>query len=644
MKKTIAVLLALTIVFCLVGCNKEGGGNSSDIQNENTTTNSSAQAMPSNNTTQGSDKSSGTHSGITNEYLSNNGKTQAVKITGLDQLNFYAVKKSLAQKDVTLLSSSLQKPKIVLLGNPNAPDSVDDAESTVTQINPNTAFNITMYCYFTITISDTSGFLAQKLGGTGSVEVVITRNDFNDMITFKKGERYYSCLQTASTDKAMSFSSHKYVDGFQLVENFDQENYEYIVYFDGDKVLGMNCGRFEGDGNFRYVADDIKLNDNFCFVIHKKQSFTALQLEGLFASNKSFVDDGIVLDDGTVMFGESSVTDNSISMKDRSGISVINHKHIKKVTALYNSKFGFCIKLSLSFNGSIVDNTKVQFYLNNAKVRELTLQKDGTGVYITDLNNKSRMSDVFYKLTANNTNNRIGRILDHNDFVKEISKKLDLNDYDVVKEDHSTNFGHGLEIVDYTYTYDLKTDKSISYKASNYDVTIDGITITMPIKVSDFLSLGFTINEKTFYDNILQGGALFCSPSGNHLYTFIMNFYGNSTNFNDCYITQVSFSCYENTVRYNEGISPTRPDFEMLEGIHKDSTLDDIISRLGQPNTIILYFTHNQLINCKDCIIQLIYDVTTPSLPNGELVFILRPVLNSNTPSDFLTNTNFSLQ
>ena len=71
-----------------------------------------------------------------------------------------------------------------------------------------------------------TGFLAQKLGGTGSVEVVITQNSFSNMITFKKGERYYSCLQTSLTEKAMSFSSHKYVNGFKLVENFDQEKKE----------------------------------------------------------------------------------------------------------------------------------------------------------------------------------------------------------------------------------------------------------------------------------------------------------------------------------------------------------------------------------------------------------------------------------
>lgn len=678
MKRIIAVVLSLTTLICLVACNKrikDNRGDSSKFESTYTETDGNSaktddsssgnnQNQPSvkpssgavsqnkNNSTNGhlsSNKSNSTDnytsnnkSNSTDNYISSNVTTQKVKINSLDKLNFYAVKRAIAQNGVTLLSCSVQKPKITTLSNNSNLRILNLANSTAADINPNSTFTITMYSYFTVTLNDTRGFLAQKLGGTGAVEVVITRNNFNNMITFKKGERYYSCFQTSLTEKAMSFSSRKYVNGFKLVENFEQENYEFNVYFESDKVIGMNCGRFEGNGNYKYVADDIKFNDSLCFVIHKKQSFTAEQLEGLFASNNSFVDDGVVLNDGTVLFGESSVTNNTIAFKNSSGTSIITNSDIKKISAMHNSKFGFCIRLEMTASNKISGKTNLAFYLNNSKDRELTLQNDDSAVYITDLNNKSRMSDIFYKLTALNTNNRIGRIIDHDDFVREVSKRLNLNDYDVLKEDHSANFGNGLEIVD--YTYDLKTDKSISHKVSNYDVTIDGITITMPIKVSDFLSKGFTVKENFFDDRILQGGAFFTSPNGNKFIGYVMNFYGNSSSFNDCYITQISFSCYEKTFRYQEGISPTRPDFEMIEGINKDSTLDNIISRLGEPNKIILMTTDNQPMNYKDCVIQLYYKVYTPSLPNGELVFNIQPVLNNTAPADFLTDISFALQ
>ncbi len=668
MKKIISITLTLILILSFVGCKKdtankkdgssnpenssvftEGdtlkGDNQSKYDNQSkdeqvNSTSSSNDA--SNNKTSSSSSTQNNSNNNSDDNISSSITTENVRINSLDKLNFYAVKKAIAENGVVLSSDSSQNPKVTTLANNNGFKLLNLANSTATDINPNFTFTITMYSYFTITLNDTKGFLAQKLGGTGSVEVVITRNNFNNMITFKKGERYYSCMQTSLTEKAMSFSSHKYVNGFKLVENYDQENYEYTVYFEGDKVIGINCGRFEGNGNYKYVADDIKYNDNFCFVIHKKQTFTAEQLEGLFASNNSFIDDGIVLNDGTVLFGESSVTNNPVAFKNSSGTSIITNNDIKKISAMHNSKFGFCIRLELTASNRISGKTNLAFYLNNSKDRELTLQNDGSAVYITDLNNKSRMSDVFYKLTALNTNNRIGRIIDHDDFVREVSKRLNLNDYDVLKEDYSASFGNGLKIVD--YTYDLKTNKSISHKVSNYDMTIDGITITLPIKVSDFLSKGFTVKEKFFDDRILQGGAFFTSPSGNKVDGYIMNFYGNSRNFNDCYITQIGFMCYEKTVKYQEGISPTRPDFEMIEGINKDSTLDDIISRLGEPNKIILMTTDNQPMNYKDCVIQLYYKVYTPSLPNGYLVFNLRPVLNNTAPSDFLTDISFALQ
>ena len=655
MKKLLAIILALTIIFSFAGCKSvilsENEKNSSvsesgEILNGSgiseaaesgggSSANSADGKIPSNSCGQG-------NNGGYSDNISERITAENVKINSLDKLNFYAVKKAIAENGTVLLSGSSGKPKAAALANRLNFGLLNLAGPAVTDINPDSEFTITMYSYFTVTLNDTGGFLAQKLGGTGSAEVVITRNSFNNMITFKKGERYYSCLQTSLTEKAMSFSSQKYVNGFKLVENYEKENYEYTVYFEDDRVIGINCGRFEGNGGYKYVADDIKLNGNFCFVIHKKQSFTAEQLEGLFSSNNSFVDDGIVLNDGTVLFGESSVTDNAVAFKNSAGGSVITNKDIKKISAVHSKKFGFCIRLDLTSGNKISEQVKLAFYLNNSKDRELTLQNDGFAVYITELNNKSRMTDVFYKLTALNTSGRIGRITDHNEFLSEASKKLNLNDYNLLKEDHSASFGNGLKIID--YTYDLKTDKSISHKVSNYDITIDGITVTLPIKVSDLISKGFTVAEKSFNDGILAGSAVFNSPDGNDFTAYIMNFYGNSRDFNSCYVTQICFSCYEKTLKYQEGISPTRPDFEMIEGINKDSALDDIISRLGEPNKIILMTTDNRPMNYKDCIIQLYYKVYTPSLPNGELVFNLRPVLNNTAPSDFLTDISFALQ
>ena len=102
--------------------------------------------------------------------------------------------------------------------------------------------------------------------------------------------------------------------------------------------------------------------------------------------------------------------------------------------------------------------------------------------------------------------------------------------------------------------------------------------------------------------------------------------------------------CYGKSFKYEEGISETRPDFEMLEGINKDSTFDDIVSRLGEPQKIIIMTTDNQPINYKDCHFQLYYNVYTPALPNGKLVFNIRSVINGDEPPDFLLDVSFHLQ
>lgn len=123
-----------------------------------------------------------------------------------------------------------------------------------------------------------------------------------------------------------------------------------------------------------------------------------------------------------------------------------------------------------------------------------------------------------------------------------------------------------------------------------------------------------------------------------------MNFYGNSTNLYDSYVTQISISCYEKTIKYQEGKRTTCPDFMLLQDIHKDSTVDDIITSLGDPDKIIIDTMYSKKSNHKNSLIQLYYNVKTSSIPNGRVVFNIRPVLDQNTPTDFLTAISFSLQ
>ncbi len=660
MKKLIAIILALTMLICVAGCKESSQDNSSvssgNLNSENDTDNKpssdnnnfsqegSSDKNSQGGTAQGGTSSSGSQGGSSNNGSSAGVVTKAnIEINSLDKLNFFAVKKAIEESSsLTALSTTQQSGQVTNLSGNADYGLLNLANSTATSINANSSFTITMYSYFTVTISDANGFLAQKLGGTGTAEVVITENSFNNMITFKKGDRYYSCFEVSSNENARSFSTHKYVNGFKLVENYDQENYEFTVYFEGDRVIGINSGRYYSEKtSYKYKPDNITLKDKFSFVVYKKQTFTAEQLEKLFSNNNSFVDDGVVLADGTILFGESSATNIPVYFKNTSNKTVLTNSDIKKVSAMQNPKYGFCIKLELDDSGKISGNTDLNFYVKSSKVMKLTLQNDSGAVYITGFTSKSKMSDIFYKLTSLDTGDKIGRFITPEEFKTEISKKLNLDDYSLEIRDYSDTYNDGYNA---THVYTLKEDKDLSYQPSNYEVTIDGISFSLPIKVSDLIAKGFRVKQKHFTDSVLAGGAEFESPEGNTFDTYIMNFYHNSTTFNNCYVTQILVDFYANTLKYQEGIRYTAPELDILYGINKNSTLDDIISRLGAPNTMHVYYTENKRSNYRDSHITLRFYFGTPTFPNADVNINIFPVTNNTTPSDFVLSISVSLQ
>lgn len=203
-------------------------------------------------------------------------------IDSIDKMNFYSAKQILSKNSLLPISGKydLNKPAILNLNGFYVEYPID----------PNKVFTVTMVTYFTIELNDENGFLAQKLGGTGLVEVVITRSDIDGMdgwggmITFKRDDKYYSCLTNGagidreSNTSNMRFSTHKYIDGFNIVKNTQQENFMFTVNFEGSKVVGFECDTFDTFATV-YDVDDVTFVDDFCIVLYTKQYFTINQLE-----------------------------------------------------------------------------------------------------------------------------------------------------------------------------------------------------------------------------------------------------------------------------------------------------------------------------------------------------------------------------
>lgn len=201
-------------------------------------------------------------------------------IDSIDKINFYSAKKIINDYSLLPISINSTVPKVVCLSNTYVEYPIDRDKE----------FTITMVTYFTIMLNDEVGFLAQKLGGTGLVEVVVIQNDIDDlgqMITFKRGNNYYTCLANGESYDTNSniinreFSSHKYIEGFNMVKNKNQINYKFIVHYEGAKVTGLECLPF-GNTSSQYKADDITFIEDFCIVLFSTQNFTIDQLETFF--------------------------------------------------------------------------------------------------------------------------------------------------------------------------------------------------------------------------------------------------------------------------------------------------------------------------------------------------------------------------
>ena len=166
------------------------------------------------------------------------------------------------------------------------PTSSRKDDTVLYALDPDDVFRVTSIVFFRIRLEDPKGFLASRVG-TGIVDVVITENSLEPMITFKNGDRYYSCLINGLSEDSADFSAHKYIEGFHIVKNLAFENNRFMVSFEGEntdasswKVKSVNVICY-GDGNYSDgtlpVIGDTETYKGTLF-------FTVRDLEDYFAS------------------------------------------------------------------------------------------------------------------------------------------------------------------------------------------------------------------------------------------------------------------------------------------------------------------------------------------------------------------------
>ena len=168
--------------------------------------------------------------------------------------------------------------------NPPSPP-VDGEDIYYYALDPNEPFYINKVSMFQIELTDENGFLASKLG-LGVVDVVILEECIwgENMITFRNGDNFYSCLSDGGGVQQLGFSTHKYVEGFFIVKNIEQENYGFYIDMDAQgQAIAFECGERENGGN--RVDQNVKVVSS-TVISEESSSFTVAELEEYFNSGK----------------------------------------------------------------------------------------------------------------------------------------------------------------------------------------------------------------------------------------------------------------------------------------------------------------------------------------------------------------------
>lgn len=167
--------------------------------------------------------------------------------------------------------------------NPPTLPPDDNPDIYYYEFDPDQVFYIHNATFFRIELTDETGFLASKIG-TGVVDVVISYDFiFGDaIITLKNGDRYFSCLTNGYSGGVIQFSTHKYIEGFHVVKNFEQENYQFLVSFDGDQVDYFECAVWDKGEN----PDGILPIVSKTYVSNEIAEYTIDELENYFNAER----------------------------------------------------------------------------------------------------------------------------------------------------------------------------------------------------------------------------------------------------------------------------------------------------------------------------------------------------------------------
>jgi hypothetical protein len=153
--------------------------------------------------------------------------------------------------------------------------------------SPNDEFEITMASFFCLTLDENDGYLYDRFG-EGKIYVVATKNNFADMITFRKGNDFYTCLASEEQDGRMVFTSERYAVGFGIAEQTEGERFAALVNLGGEYPQSLTLRGLDGEAeyNIELLRGSYAFSDDVTIL-------TVNELEKYYANKFSENTDGV---------------------------------------------------------------------------------------------------------------------------------------------------------------------------------------------------------------------------------------------------------------------------------------------------------------------------------------------------------------
>ena len=242
----------------------------------------------------------------------------------------------------------------------------------------------------------------------------------------------------------------------------------------------------------------------------------------------------------------------------------------------------------------------------------------------------------------------IGEIDDHDSFVKQMSKKVNLENYNLSVQT-SNIAGH----VEYTYE---SLSPYLSYDPELFKVKIDQTEFSLPIRLSELVELGWNITEINYHPvakvdwNEEHNIDVFTlrNASGKELCVSTGSAYSSAVPLKDSLVTNICLTYYNTALINGEVVYEVDrlanvPDITICDGLSTYSTLNNIVNIFGAPHEII-FSEYSVGEEVEFSHIELEYKIRSATNRNAYLEFHIYPRKNGGfLENDFITLISFSV-